>query len=98
MTVHVGTARIALELPEGSSLKDKRQVVRSVVQRLRNRFNLSVAEVETLNSISLATLALACVSNDARHTQEMLDKAVAFIEEERLDADVSVIDTEIISL
>ena len=47
MAMHVGVARVALHLAENSSLKGKRMVVKSVVQRVRNRFNVAVAEIET---------------------------------------------------
>jgi uncharacterized protein YlxP (DUF503 family) len=89
---------LSLELAEGSSLKDKRMVVRSVVQRARNRFNAAVSEVDSLNSLRTATLGIAVVSNDARHADEMLSKIVHFIEEERLDAEVGDLETEIIAL
>lgn len=98
MVMHVGTARIILRLPESSSLKDKRQVVRSTTERIRNRFNVAIAEIETQDSWRTATLGLVCVSGDARHTQEMLDKVVSFIEEERLDAEVGDVETELIAL
>jgi uncharacterized protein YlxP (DUF503 family) len=98
MALHVGIARLSLVLAEGSSLKDKRIVVRSVVQRARNRFNAAVSEVESLNSLRTATLGIAVVSNDARHADEMLNKIVQFIEEERLDAEVGDLQTEIIAL
>jgi uncharacterized protein YlxP (DUF503 family) len=98
MALHVGIARLSLVLAEGSSLKDKRMVVRSVVQRARNRFNAAVSEVESLNSLRTATLGIAVVSNDARHADEMLNKIVHFIEEERLDAEVGDLQTEIIAL
>ena len=47
MAMHVGVARVALYLPENRSLKGKRMVVKSVAQRIRNRFNVAVAEVDT---------------------------------------------------
>ena len=98
MAMHEGVARVALHLAEGSSLKDKRMVVQSVVHRARNRFNAAVAEVDTLNSLRTATLGISVVSNDARHADEMLAKVVQFIESERLDAEVGDVETEIIAL
>ncbi len=92
-TMTVGVCRITLRLPENSSLKGKRQVVRSLTARLRNKFNVAVAEVDDNDRWQIATIGLTCVSNDARHAQEMLDRAVQFVEQTRLDAEL--IDSEI---
>ena len=92
-TMTVGVCRITLRLPENASLKGKRQVVRSLTTRLRNKFNVAVAEVDDNDRWQIATIGLTCVSNDARHAQEMLDRAVQFVEDTRLDAEL--IDSEI---
>ena len=92
-TMIVGVCRITLRLPESGSLKDKRQVVRSLTTRLRNKFNVAVAEVDDNDRWQIATIGLTCVSNNARHAQEMLDHAVQFVERTRLDAEL--IDSEI---
>ncbi|MGH2559212.1 MAG: DUF503 domain-containing protein [Thermomicrobiales bacterium] len=80
MATTVGFARVSLHLEGSFSLKDKRRVVRSLTQRMRNQFNLGVAEVEDLNDMRLATIALVCVSNSSSHADEMLANAIAFIE------------------
>ena len=98
MVMHIGAARLTLYLPENGSLKEKRMVVKSVAQRVRNRFNVAVAEVDTQDTWSVATLGITCVSGDARHANEMLSKVIHFIEEERLDADVGEVEIEIIPL
>jgi len=89
----VGVCRVTLRLPENGSLKGKRQVVRSLTQRLRNKFNVAVAEVGDNDRWQIATIGVTCLSNDARHAQEQLDTIVAFIERTRLDAEL--IDAEI---
>jgi hypothetical protein len=89
----VGVCRVTLRLPENASLKGKRQVVRSLLQRLRNKFNVAVAEVDDHDRWQIATIGVTCVSNDARHAQEQLDRVVAFIEHTRLDAEL--LDAEI---
>jgi uncharacterized protein YlxP (DUF503 family) len=94
--MHVGVARIALHMPENSSLKGKRMVVKSVTQRVRNRFNVGVAEVDTQDAWEVATIGVVCVSDDPRHSNEMLSKIVDFIESERLDAEVGAVDIELI--
>jgi uncharacterized protein YlxP (DUF503 family) len=80
MTMTVGVARAALYLEDTFSLKDKRQVVRSITQKVRNQFNAGIAEVADLNDARVATLAVVVVSNDANHAQEMLQTVIAFIE------------------
>jgi uncharacterized protein YlxP (DUF503 family) len=80
MTMTIGVARVTLLLETSHSLKDKRQVVRSITKRVQNQFNVAIAEVEDLNDMRVATLGLTCVSNSAPHADEMLAKAVAFIE------------------
>jgi uncharacterized protein YlxP (DUF503 family) len=92
-TMAVGVCRVTLRLPENASLKDKRQVLRSLTTRLRNKFNVSIAEVGDNERWQTATLGLSCVSNDIRHAREQIDEIVAFIERERLDAEV--LETEI---
>jgi uncharacterized protein len=98
MAMHVGTARVALHLAGNSSLKGKRMVVKSVVQRIRNRFNVAVAEVDTQDAWQLATLGIVCVSDDPRHCNEMLSKIIDFVESERLDAEVGEVDVELIAI
>jgi len=60
----VGSLRIRLLIRESRSLKDKRQVVRSIKDRLRHQFNVSVAEVEAQDHRQLAVLGVAMVANE----------------------------------
>jgi uncharacterized protein YlxP (DUF503 family) len=94
----VGTMRITLTLFESASLKDKRSVVRRVRDRVGNRFNASIAEIELLNDTEHAVLGIACVSNESAHAHAQLMKILAFVEKLRLDAEVSDIETEIVAL
>lgn len=89
----VGVCRVTLRLPENSSLKGKRQLVRSLTTRLRNKFNVAVAEVDDNDRWQIATIGVTCVSNDARHAHEMLTHVVSFVEQTRLDAEL--LDSEI---
>src|SRR6266436_1603327 len=98
MAMHVGVARLTLHLPENASLKGKRTVVKSVAQRVRNRFNVAVAEVDTQDMWQVITLGIVCVSDDKRHANEMLNKVIDFVESERLDAEVGEVDVELIAL
>jgi len=84
----VGLATITLHLPVADSLKAKRSVVKQVTARVRARFNVAVAEVDDHDAWQRATLGIAVVSTDGAHARAMLEKAVRFIEDERLDLDL----------
>jgi uncharacterized protein len=96
MAMHVGIARVALHLAGNGSLKGKRMVVKSVAQRVRNRFNVAVAEIDTQDAWQVATLGIVCLSDDPRHSNEVLSKVIDFIESERLDAEVGAVEMELI--
>ena len=72
----VGTLRVRLLLRQARTLKDKRQVVKSIKDRLQNGFNVSVAEIESLDNRQLAVLGLAMVSNEAHHLKIALGQIV----------------------
>ena len=84
-----------LHLPESASLKDKRQVSRSLSARIRNSFSVAVAEVEDHELWQRLTLAVCCVSTDSAHANEMVSKVVEFIEETRRDLELLDYETEI---
>ena len=73
---------VQLYLPESRSLKDKRQVLKSLKDRLHNRFNLSVAEVDFSELWQRSTVAFAIVSNGMDHADQVIYKAICYIEEE----------------
>jgi uncharacterized protein YlxP (DUF503 family) len=73
----VGSLRVRLLIRESRSLKDKRQVVQSIKDRLRNGFNVSVAEVDALDHRQLAVLGFAMVSNETRHVRQTFDEVLA---------------------
>jgi uncharacterized protein YlxP (DUF503 family) len=91
----VGIVRVTLRLPS-RTLKEKRAIVKSVVERLRQRFNASVAEVAHLDDVGMATVAAACISNDGHHVDEQLQSIARAIEEWRLDAEIVDIETELL--
>jgi hypothetical protein len=72
----VGTLIVRLLLREARTLKDKRQVVKSIKDRLRNHFNVSVAEIEAQDNRQLAVLGLAMVSNETHHVKVALAQIV----------------------
>jgi uncharacterized protein YlxP (DUF503 family) len=96
MAMTVGVARLTLYLEDTFSLKDKRQVVRSITQKVRNQFNAGIAEVEDLDDARAATLAVVVVSNSANHAQEMLQTIIDFIERRVELGVMGEIETELI--
>ena len=70
----VGTLEVRLLVRESRTLKDKRQVVRSVLDRMRGTFNVSAAEVDTHDDVKLATLAFAAVGFETAAVQGVLQK------------------------
>ncbi len=77
----VGIGRVSLAIHESQSLKSKRQVLRSLLDRVRNRFNnVAIAEVGDLDLWQRATVGFAVVSNERAHANEMADKIADFIE------------------
>ena len=91
--MNVGVCRLSLRLPENSSLKGKRQVLKSITTRVGNKFNVSVAEVDDHDLWQLATLGICCVSNNKQYTNQVLSKVVDFIVNGRFD--VEILDYEI---
>jgi len=91
--VAVGTVEI--HLPDVGSLKGKRRALKGLKEKLRRRFEISVAEVDHQDVWQRATLALACVSGDSRHANEVISKAMDFIED-HVDGYVTDIEVEIL--
>jgi len=84
----LGVCTIQLRLPENHSLKDKRKVLKSLIARVRNKYNVAIAELDDQDLWQLATLGVACLSNDGQQVHEVLSKVVDFIAESRLDAEI----------
>lgn len=84
-------------MPDSHSLKAKRQVARSVATRIRNQFNVTVAEADDNDLWQRLTLGICCLSNDTKHANEILSNVVAFVEKNRDDLELLDYETEIIS-
>ena len=70
---------VRLRVREARSLKDKRQVVRSIIERLREKFGLAVAEVEALDNHQLAVLGIAAVGDEAAPVKRVLDEVANYL-------------------
>jgi uncharacterized protein YlxP (DUF503 family) len=73
-------------------------VIRSVMQRVRNKFGISIAEVAENDAWQVAVLGVACVSNDARHAQDVLREVESYVRDSRLDAEVINVETDVIDM
>ena len=96
--MHVGVCQIKLRLPENSSLKGKRQILKSIISRVKNKFNVAVAEVDDNEAWQLATIGVCCISNDGRHANQMLSKVVDFVVNGHFDVEILDYETEILAL
>ena len=94
--MHVGVCKLTFHLAAVSSLKEKRRIARSLSDRIRNRFNVAVAEVEDMDRRQRLTLGVSCVSNDLGHADAMLASVLDFVEQSRLDVELVDVQTEII--
>ncbi len=84
----VGLLQVELWIPENGSLKGKRQVVKSLIARLRNSYNVSAAEIGEQDVWQRAVLGIACVSSSREYVHSTLMKVVNSIDSWRLDAEI----------
>ena len=96
--MNIGVCKIDIRIPENETLKGKRMVVQSINARVRDKFHVSVAEVENGDKWQIATIGVCVVSNDNRLANEMLSRIVDYIETSRLDVEVLHCETEFISV
>ena len=92
----IGVCTLELSIPTANSLKDKRSVVKSVAARLRNEFNIAVAEVDMLDSWRTATIAVVTVSSDKDYAHGLLTRVALWVERHRLDCDLVDYEIELI--
>ena len=76
----IGACRIKLHIFESYSLKDKRKVIKSLIGRLQSRYNISIAEIDNLDSWETALIGFACVSNKTKHVQSVINNVIHFID------------------
>ncbi len=96
--MNVGVCKVSLRLPENMSLKGKRQVLKSITSRVRNKFNVAVAEVDDNDVWQMATIGLCCISNNRRYTNRVLSKVVDFMVNGRFEVEILDYEIEIISI
>jgi uncharacterized protein YlxP (DUF503 family) len=84
----IGACSLELYLPGNGSLKGKRQVIKSLLARLRKEFNVSVAEVGAHDVWQSAVVGVVCVSNDRDYAHGLLTRVAQWVDESRLDCDL----------
>ncbi|WP_236064880.1 DUF503 domain-containing protein [Reticulibacter mediterranei] len=92
----IGVCEITLHLPDSHSLKEKRQIIKSIIARIRNQFEIAIAEVDENDRWQIAVLGVSCVSNSSQVASELLEHVRRFIEETRPDVLLSNMESEII--
>ena len=91
----VGLCEVSVTLRGVRSLKDKRTVMRRLIERTRQKFEVSVSETGENDSLRSGLIGLAVVSNDARYVDSQLDKILQFMREMYV-ADIVGADREIV--
>lgn len=76
----IGTMKMNIHIPWAHSLKEKRMVVKSLCAKARNKFNISIAEVEKQDIHQIIVLGIACVAGDNGQADSILDHVINFIE------------------
>jgi len=92
--MYIESAKLTFYIPHASSLKDKRQVCRSIVDKTRQHFNSSIAEVDTQDIHQTLTIGIAVVSGDVAHAQNSLDEIIRYMEE-HADAELTEVERDI---
>jgi len=89
--MYINSAKLTFHIPHANSLKDKRQIRRSLTDKARKRFNASIAEVATQDTHRTLTIGIAVVSGEAAHAERVLDEIVRFMEE-NTDAELTEVE------
>lgn len=76
----IGACVIKLKIYEANSLKEKRHVIRSIIERIKSRFNVSIAEIGENDNWRTSIIGFTCVSNNTNHANKILSKVLRFID------------------
>ncbi len=93
----IATVKIKIHLPWVHSLKEKRMVVKSLIAKLQNKFNVSVAEVEEQDVHQIAVIGVAGLAGDAAMADSVIDHVLNFAEE-NTEAEIIDVEREVISV
>ena len=93
--LYVGIGSFTLLLYEGVSLKEKRMVVKSLIQKIGSRYNVSIAEVGEHDKWQRSEIGFSCVSNERTHIEKMMQEIIRFAESDGR-GEIMDIQTEIV--
>ncbi len=88
----IGVCKIILSIPESFSLKDKRRIKRSIVEKVRNKFNVSISEIEAQDSLKELVLGISYISTDSNQIYRVFSDVIKLVEKEK---DGFIVDYEI---
>lgn len=71
--LYIGVLQFSLEIPYAESLKDKRNVIKALKDRLRRSFNVSISEIDDLDQATVATLGAVVAGSDTAHVNSTMD-------------------------
>lgn len=91
----VGLCTITFYLPGVTSLKEKRRIIKSLIARMRNTYNVSCAEIAQLDKWQSAVVSFSCVSNSMAHVENTIQKVLQWVEATFPDALITNHDIEI---
>ena len=94
--MYIGSCRLTFHLSGNNSLKGKRHVSRSLITKLRQKFNLSVAEIDAIDVHQTLMIGMSCVSKDAFHAENLIEAAVRWVEVQHIDAELIEVEREMI--
>ncbi len=92
----IGICTIELNIPASASLKDKRQVIKSLMARMRKEFNVAVSEVDRQNSRQTAVIGVVTVNSSRNYAHRLLTRVAAWVENTRLDCELVDFEIELI--
>ncbi|MHC2995708.1 MAG: DUF503 domain-containing protein [Candidatus Atribacteria bacterium] len=78
----IGICKINLYLPNSHSLKDKRNILKSIKLRIRNLYNVSVSEIDNFDLWKNTTLGISCIGNDKKYLNKVLNEIILFLEKQ----------------
>ena len=90
--MHIGVVRAHFRIFEAHSLKEKRQIVKSMIGRLQSRFNVSVAEIGSLDLWNEGEIGVAMVGSDRRYVNGAMEKVRSFV---NANPSISVIEDDL---
>ncbi|MCR2043140.1 DUF503 domain-containing protein [Anaerosalibacter massiliensis] len=88
----IGSCTLKLIIYESNSLKDKRQILKSIIAKIQSRFNVSIAEIDLNDSWQTSLIGFACVTNNTSHANQIVSNVLKFIDR---DSRVEIIDYNI---